>query len=373
VPLLLSAMKRRSGYKWIVFFILFNPVYGKTSDIEVEKTTIQLKKLSREIIQLQSAISKEDIQKKELTTVLKQHQCQLDMLYHQISALKSRYQKHHIQHEGLQTRYRHHNDRLQLLYEESKALLTVIYSLIYSYDQPLIQAYCYHLYQLHHNKIIHLHQELKGLHQTINQIQRYKQIAQDDLYTHERHHLKLEQKMKIYTQQLYQLQGHLKSRQARLQQLTQDKVELNALITRLTQHKLSGHSILTSKQGKLPWPIYGKLVRRYGECIEHSELKTTGVYIAVKPNQIIKSVACGKVVFADHLRGLGALIVIEHGQGDLSLYGYNARLLKKKGDKVEEKEALAVSTSHAKNNVVYFELRKSGHAIDPELWCVPLQ
>ena len=84
----------------------------------------------------------------------------------------------------------------------------------------------------------------------------------------------------------------------------------------------------------------------------------------------VKSVAAGQVVYADWLRGFGNLLVVDHGDGFLSVYGNNQSLLRETGDTVRPGEAVATVGSSGGNpeSGLYFELRYQGQAFDPLRW-----
>jgi septal ring factor EnvC (AmiA/AmiB activator) len=81
------------------------------------------------------------------------------------------------------------------------------------------------------------------------------------------------------------------------------------------------------------------------------------------------AVAYGRVAFADWLRGYGLMMIIDHGQGFLSLYGHNESLLREVGAWVEPGEIISIVGSNPGNDQgLYFELRKNGKAVDPAAW-----
>jgi septal ring factor EnvC (AmiA/AmiB activator) len=84
----------------------------------------------------------------------------------------------------------------------------------------------------------------------------------------------------------------------------------------------------------------------------------------------VRAVSHGRVVFADWLRGYGLMIIVDHGDGYLSLYGCNETLLKDVGDWVDAGETIATSGASGgqKTAGVYFELRAKGQAVDPKGW-----
>jgi septal ring factor EnvC (AmiA/AmiB activator) len=127
-----------------------------------------------------------------------------------------------------------------------------------------------------------------------------------------------------------------------------------------------------SARGKLPWPVNGRLVARYGTPRgTDSRTKWDGVLIGAPAGSQVHAVHGGRVVFADWLRGAGLLVILDHGNGYLSLYGHNQSLLKDAGDVVEAGEAIAtVGNSGGQDaSALYFAIRQQGHATDPAQWC----
>ncbi|MEK1906202.1 MAG: murein hydrolase activator EnvC [Pseudomonas sp.] len=125
-------------------------------------------------------------------------------------------------------------------------------------------------------------------------------------------------------------------------------------------------------KGKLPWPVNGRLVARYGSPRSGDErAKWDGVLIGASAGSQVHAVHGGRVVFADWLRGAGLLVILDHGNGYLSLYGHNQSLLKDAGDIVKAGEAIAtVGTSGGQNTpALYFAIRQQGRASDPAQWC----
>lgn len=127
-----------------------------------------------------------------------------------------------------------------------------------------------------------------------------------------------------------------------------------------------------SSRGKLPWPVNGRLVARYGTQ-RGDDARTTwdGVLIGAAAGSQVRAVSGGRVVFADWLRGSGLLVILDHGNGYLSLYGHNQSLLKDAGDIVKAGEPIAtVGTSGGQDTpALYFAIRQQGRPSDPAQWC----
>ncbi|MDE3739103.1 murein hydrolase activator EnvC family protein [Metapseudomonas resinovorans] len=125
-------------------------------------------------------------------------------------------------------------------------------------------------------------------------------------------------------------------------------------------------------RGQLPWPVDGRLVARFGSARGgDSRAKWDGVLIGAPEGSSVRAVHGGRVVFADWLRGAGLLVILDHGNGYLSLYGHNQRLLKNAGDIVKAGESIAtVGTSGGQDTpALYFAIRQQGRPTDPAQWC----
>ncbi len=121
-------------------------------------------------------------------------------------------------------------------------------------------------------------------------------------------------------------------------------------------------------KGKLHWPSKGKQIKRYGSLNQGQ--RSSGVLIAGKEGNDINAIHHGRVVYSDWLRGFGLLLIVDHGKGYMSLYGYNQALYKDVGDWVEANEAIATlgQSGGQKQPALYFELRHQGKPVNPKKW-----
>lgn len=127
---------------------------------------------------------------------------------------------------------------------------------------------------------------------------------------------------------------------------------------------------LARDQGKLPWPVTGPVLGRYGEPRGQTDVPWRGVVISAAPGTPVRAVAPGKVIFADMLRGFGHMIIVDHGENYMSLYGYNEKLLKKLGDRIERGAIIGrvgIAPTLTQPGL-YFELRYQGQPVDPVRW-----
>ena len=128
----------------------------------------------------------------------------------------------------------------------------------------------------------------------------------------------------------------------------------------------------SAARGKLPWPVNGRLLARFGETRgDDSRAKWDGVMISASAGSRVHAVHGGRVVFADWLRGAGLLVILDHGNGYLSLYGHNQTLLKSAGDVVKPGEAISTvgDSGGQDTSALYFAIRQQGRPSDPTQWC----
>ena len=129
-------------------------------------------------------------------------------------------------------------------------------------------------------------------------------------------------------------------------------------------------SAFAELKGKLSLPVRGELKGRFGSPRADGGLSWKGVFIASQPNQEVRAIAAGRVVFADWLRGFGNLLIIDHGGGYMSLYGNNESLFKQVGQATRGGETIAAVGNSGGNTDygLYFEMRHQGKAFDPLSW-----
>jgi septal ring factor EnvC (AmiA/AmiB activator) len=125
-----------------------------------------------------------------------------------------------------------------------------------------------------------------------------------------------------------------------------------------------------SLKGRLHLPVRGQIANRFGKARPEGGTTWKGLLILAPEGTEVKSVAAGQVVYADWLRGFGNLLVVDHGDGFLSVYGNNQSLLRETGEDVKAGEAVATVGSSGGNpeSGLYFELRYQGQAFDPLRW-----
>lgn len=160
-----------------------------------------------------------------------------------------------------------------------------------------------------------------------------------------------------------------------LRQLKADERELSRLIKELGTALRDipanlGAQPFAKLKGKLPWPVRGKLLARYGDPKAGGRLKWNGLWIAGSEGEAVKAVARGRVAYVGWMHAYGLIVVLEHEGGYYSLYGHNQNVAASIGDWVQSGDVISrvgATGGHDKTGL-YFELRKGTAAINPRLW-----
>ncbi|HEX4917519.1 MAG TPA: peptidoglycan DD-metalloendopeptidase family protein [Limnobacter sp.] len=125
-------------------------------------------------------------------------------------------------------------------------------------------------------------------------------------------------------------------------------------------------------KGRLVLPVQGTVAGQFGKTRSKDGQGPSwkGIFIATEAGQAVRAVASGRVVFAEWLRGFGEIVIIDHGDQFLSVYGNNSKLLKAAGESVKPGDTIA-ETGNSSGNLetgLYFELRHQGQPFDPISW-----
>jgi len=173
---------------------------------------------------------------------------------------------------------------------------------------------------------------------------------------------------------LAQVQSKIKTRNDQLAKLQREARALEKLVEELRRAieefpELAEQPFQRVK-GKLPWPVKGSLLARFGELRAGGPLKWQGVVIGAARGTQVRSPYYGRVVYADWLPGLGLLVVLDHGGGYMSLYGHNEQVYRRVGDRVSPGDPLAAVGDAAGIGKpgLYFEIRKGRTPLDPKGW-----
>lgn len=185
---------------------------------------------------------------------------------------------------------------------------------------------------------------------------------------------RLEQARQARAQVVASIDARITDRQSEAARLTAEAAALESLIEELRRALAdmpgTDREPFASLKGKLDWPAKGVLVSDFGQPRAGGSLKWNGVVIGTDRGRDVRAVYHGRVAYADWLPGMGLLLVIEHGDGYMSLYGHNETLYKRVGDWVEPGEVVAGAgdTGGKSRTGLYFEIRRDGQPQNPHRW-----
>ena len=172
---------------------------------------------------------------------------------------------------------------------------------------------------------------------------------------------------------LAQISQQVQHDQQRLNVLQRDQARLNALLGELEAVAAAAppepRMPFADAQGTLVMPVVGTLKNRYG-ARRNADIRWRGWLIAADEGEPVRAVHGGDIIYADWLRGQGLLMVVDHGEGWLSLYAQNHSLLRGVGDRVSAGDIIAKAgaSGGSETSGLYFEIRHRGEPVDPGEW-----
>jgi septal ring factor EnvC (AmiA/AmiB activator) len=181
---------------------------------------------------------------------------------------------------------------------------------------------------------------------------------------------------------LSKLERQIGARRKQVAQLERDERRLTRLVERLARvlprktkakpgtRPAPASGGFTQLKGRLKLPVAGELTNRFGGQRADTGTAWKGLFIRASTGSPVKALGPGQVVFADWLRGFGNLIIIDHGDGYMSLYGNNEAVLKREGESVTAGETIATVGNSGGNaeSGLYFEVRYHSLPVDPLQW-----
>ncbi len=159
-----------------------------------------------------------------------------------------------------------------------------------------------------------------------------------------------------------------------IERLAGQEKELERLLAELTSilsdYPINSDDPFAAHKGRLTWPVAGRLMHDFGQPRVSDQLRWNGVVLAAPRGREVRAVYHGRVVFADWLAGLGLLLVVDHGGGYMTLYGYNETILKNAGDWVAPGDVIATvgDSGGQPRAALYFEIREGARPVNPRQW-----
>lgn len=235
----------------------------------------------------------------------------------------------------------------------------------------------------YHERVFAAHQrKLEDYLNTLEQLEQIEPQILDQQAMLQKNAGQLEQQAKQLRQQqvrrertLASINSSIKDRDSELKQMEEERKRLQRLIEEVarTASALSAPTsgeAFSKRQGRMPWPAKGQLTTRFGATRPDSPIQSNGIVISASAGQPVIAVHQGRVVFADYFRGHGLLVIVDHGEGYLTLYAHNQSIARNTGDWVNAGDVIArVGNSGGRDtNALYFEIRQQGKPVNPINW-----
>lgn len=163
---------------------------------------------------------------------------------------------------------------------------------------------------------------------------------------------------------------------SQLKAMEADRKELEELLEAIEEAVVNlqvpeNYQAFKDARGKMPWPVKGKHSNRYGKARNEGNMRWQGINIQAAEGSTVSAIHHGRVVYADWFRGLGLLLIVDHGNGYMSLYAHNQSLLREVGEWVTAGTAISTvgNSGGITRPTLYFEIRHQGKPTNPANWC----
>lgn len=336
---------------------------GVTSEIQRQKQS--LSQQQKELDELQQALKKQELDIASQKKQIEETKQQQNKANQNIALLQKKIAQ-------LETQRKEQTDiltKLMQTYYITKRATASGNLLNTGVEEDRISQYYQHLAKSRTQAL----QTLEQTHQELDDSEHQLKLERDQITSILEQQTKKYQELANSQQQRHstisKIQKGISGDKVYLAELQRNETRLKAEIAKAEKRNAVPMDGLARQKGKLPWPIKGSLLHRYGDY-QGGQINWKGIVISANYGEPVKAIYPGTVVFSDYLRGYGLMVLIDHGRGDMTLYGFNQALTKKEGDKVSAGEtiALAGDTGGQPQPAVYFEVRRNSQAENPLSW-----
>ena len=357
-----------------------------TQGAEQQEVERRLAQLQQAISELQQRLESAQTRQREEQAALRERDLAMQEISRRLRTLARQQQEHVENLAGLEQQRDQQLQHLRLQQDQLAAQINGAYrlarqsriKLVLNQDDTShlsrLLGYYEHINNAQAQKIVALNTLLAELERVYAAIDA-ELAAVEEVRTEQEHALQLQQDQRSERQQLLlQLAAQITSEETELVEMQRNQKDLETLLEKLSDvladipADLGQHLQVADQKGRLPLPVRGPVLHAFGQG-RAGGMNWQGWVLEAEPGTEVASIAYGRVAFADWFRGYGLLMIIDHGDGFMSLYGYNESLLWEAGDWVEPGAVVAtVGTGPTGERGLYFELRKDGRALDPATW-----
>jgi len=367
-----------------VLFILFNPTLyaDKLSD-----SVAQLDKISAGLKKLEKDIANDQISRKKLQAELVILDQETNKLHKELAKFEQRHDSikkslNQLQQEkvSLESQFVDQNDRLRrqirLAYISNQQ--PVWRDLVNNVGIQQVgvrkQMYAY-INNARLAEIQNLKDLVSNLRQTKQNLSKQQQELTDLLALNKEQQTVLKQARKQKDQAQTALITRLADSEARFKEEQRKQKKIRALIKELSKSvPATTPGSFRKAKGGLLWPVRGEILNRFGRVKgNNTEVTWEGVATAAARGSEIRAIFNGQVIFADYLQGYGWLLILDHGDEYMSLYAHAETLIKNVGDRVASNEVIGLvgDSGNVTTPTMYFEIRRQGAPVNPQVWCKP--
>lgn len=367
---------------FLPFFIfsLISVSASAQTQMELDQLLLELDQLQEELNSYQGQVSATEAQLQEQELLLAQNYHEIFNLEGSIADSENTLSELIEKLNGLELKKKEQEKRLQVeiaaIYQNSSQGPLKI--LLNQEDPVMFSRMLYYYQSIAANRQQQIDQYLqttKDLEQTENarldELARQRQL----LFSLVSARGELETRLKNRRETLSELENSIASTQEEIaaNQANRERLEtlVRSITTTMAELDAQGDQRpFIEIQGECEWPTQGRPIASFGS-LRTGSIRWDGVMIESEMGNTVRAIHNGRVVFSDYLRGYGLLIIVDHNDGYLTLYGHNQSLFVEAGDWVLPQQMIAqVGNSGGQQNAaLYFEIRKDGEPTNPENWC----
>ena len=356
-------------------------------DNEEARAREQLTRLKREIASLSEDLKADLAQRSSLRDALRKSEIAIGVIRRQITNTRDKLARSRKQLENLQAQRRELlvargrqqemiGREIETAYQMGKqAQLRVLLNQEDPATLARAMTYYDYFYQArleHIRRYLEIVERIDVLEPEITEVTRSLEATRATLDSQE---AELVTRQKQRERELAQLNATIETKDQRLQKLDRDREELERLLEVIEEAVAEmevpeEYQAFARVRGAMPWPVRGKPSNRYGARRGQGRLKWQGLVIPAQEGSEVSAIHHGRVVFADWFRGSGLLLIIDHGDGYMSLYAHNESLLRDVGEWVSAGASVATvgNSGGRAESALYFEIRKDGKPTNPANW-----
>lgn len=359
----------------------------KLEDLSQEESEAKLDKLKAGIKKMTNWLLQANDEKTGLNKELEQNEKKINVLSKQIRTGNQQIKENEQtlselkkELENLSSKLKVHGEFLQkqiqiAYFQEEHSKIKLLLNTDNPQDIARQMRYFDYIKDARKEKIDEVKQLLSKIQTTEKNIQQKTASLSRQTNERESRQIELSKTLKTKKALLTKLEKSITNNAQRLEKMQADQKRLTSLLEELETSLAnipmpSDSAPFAQQKSKLPWPSHGKVIAEYGSSVAEGKLHLNGLRIASKDNDPVKSIYSGRVIFSNWIRGFGLLIIVDHGDEFMSLYGNNKSLTKETGDWVRVGETIAISSEYtlSQESGLYFEIRKKGKPINPRQW-----